>query len=78
MSVTGTLASLFGGLFMGLVLAVSLLIQVPACRSQFYDVILALSMWGAIAGGLGSLVRNMPTASLQVLGADEAFTSLTR
>lgn len=41
---------------MGLVLAISLLVQSPACRTHSYDLFLVLTTWGTIAGGLGSLV----------------------
>lgn len=56
MSVVGTLASLGGGLFMGVTLAVSLLVESSACRTQWLSVVLPLIAWGTAAGGLGSLV----------------------
>ena len=59
MSVTGTVASLAGGLFMGLTLAASLLVESSACRARWLDVIVPLVAWGTVAGGLGSLVSSM-------------------
>lgn len=58
MSVTGTIASLAGGLFMGLTLAGSLLVESSACRARWLDVAIPLVAWGTAAGGLGSLVSS--------------------
>ena len=56
-SVTGTLASVAGGLVMGLTLAVTLFIESSACRQDVVSLI-QLMGWGALAGLLGSLVSN--------------------
>ena len=52
----GTLASVGGGLFMGLTIAVTLIAQSTACRVQWQDILFPLLLWGAFAGGFGSLV----------------------
>ncbi|EPS98319.1 hypothetical protein FOMPIDRAFT_153697 [Fomitopsis schrenkii] len=65
MSVTGTVASLAGGLFMGLTLAGSLLVESSACRARWLDVIVPLVAWGTAAGGLGSLLDSFMGATIQ-------------
>ncbi|KAI0948824.1 hypothetical protein AcV7_009465 [Taiwanofungus camphoratus] len=65
MSLAGTLASLGGGLTMGLTLAASLLIESSACRARWSDVVLPLLAWGMAAGGLGSLLDSLMGATLQ-------------
>ncbi|KAL6308589.1 integral membrane protein DUF92-domain-containing protein [Sparassis latifolia] len=65
MSVTGTLASLGGGLIMGLTVAVSLLVESSACRVQWVDVLLPLLAWGTAAGGMGSLLDSLMGATIQ-------------
>lgn len=57
MSVTGTLASLTGGVIMGAAISATLLVESAACRQQWYDVVLPLLGWGAFGGVFGSLVR---------------------
>lgn len=42
---------------MGVTVALTLIWQSPACRSQSTDVVVPLVLWGTFAGGLGSLVR---------------------
>ena len=56
LSTMGTLASVGGGLFMGLTIAVTLIAQSTACRVQWQDILFPLLLWGAFAGGFGSLV----------------------
>ena len=63
MSITGTLASLAGGLFMGLTLTASLLLESSACRARWFHVIVPLAAWGTAAGGLGSLVSSLCQAT---------------
>ncbi|KAI0728890.1 integral membrane protein DUF92-domain-containing protein [Fomitopsis betulina] len=65
MSVTGTIASLAGGLFMGLTLAGSLLVESSACRARWLDVAIPLVAWGTAAGGLGSLLDSLMGATIQ-------------
>ncbi|KAL7282856.1 hypothetical protein ACG7TL_002269 [Trametes sanguinea] len=65
LSLVGTLASLMGGLIMGVTMAVSLLVQSTACRSAWSDVLLPLVLWGTAAGGLGSLLDSLLGATLQ-------------
>jgi uncharacterized membrane protein len=55
-SAFGTFASLSGGLIMGLIMALSLLIENVACRSNALAVALQLVTYGAAAGLFGSLV----------------------
>jgi len=65
MSVTGTLASLGGGLVMGITLAVSLFVESSACRASWQDILLPLAAWGTAAGGLGSLLDSFMGATIQ-------------
>ncbi|CCM00142.1 uncharacterized protein FIBRA_02169 [Fibroporia radiculosa] len=65
MSVVGTLASIGGGLLMGLTFATSLLIESAACRAQWIDIVLQLATWSTIAGGLGSLLDSFLGATIQ-------------
>ncbi|OSD02188.1 hypothetical protein PYCCODRAFT_1368246 [Trametes coccinea BRFM310] len=65
LSLVGTLASLMGGLIMGVTMAVSLLVQSTACRSAWSNVLLPLVLWGTAAGGLGSLLDSLLGATLQ-------------
>ncbi|KAH9919436.1 integral membrane protein DUF92-domain-containing protein [Amylocystis lapponica] len=65
MSLTGTLASLAGGLAMGVTLAASLLIESSACRMRWADVVIPLLGWGTLAGGLGSLLDSLMGATIQ-------------
>ncbi|KAI9069418.1 hypothetical protein FKP32DRAFT_1559649 [Trametes sanguinea] len=65
LSLVGTLASLMGGLIMGVTMAVSLLVQSTACRSAWMDVLLPLVLWGTAAGGFGSLLDSLLGATLQ-------------
>lgn len=57
MSTTGTLASLMGGVIMGLTMSVTLLLESSACRTQWSAVLVPLVGWGAFGGVFGSLVR---------------------
>lgn len=57
MSVFGTLASLGGGAFMGIVMFTSMMAEAPACREDWAVHALQLVGWGVFAGGFGSLVN---------------------
>ncbi|TCD62511.1 hypothetical protein EIP91_006785 [Steccherinum ochraceum] len=63
-SVTGTLASVAGGLFMGLTLTATLFIESSACRRDLVTLI-QLVGWGALAGLLGSLLDSLMGATIQ-------------
>lgn len=65
MSAAGTLASLAGGLIMGLTLAASLLVESSACREQWFNVVVPSMAWGTAAGGLGSLLDSFMGATIQ-------------
>ncbi|KAH9842407.1 integral membrane protein DUF92-domain-containing protein [Rhodofomes roseus] len=65
MSVTGTFASLGGGLVMGITLAISLLVESSACRAHWQNILLPLAAWGTAAGGLGSLLDSFMGATIQ-------------
>lgn len=57
MSLGGTLASIGGGLIMGLTMFTSLVLENSKCRAEWADIAIPLLIWGASAGGFGSLVR---------------------
>lgn len=57
LSVLGTVASLAGGFVMGLTLAITLAIENDVCRRNWVTELIPLLLWGAAAGGIGSLVR---------------------
>lgn len=59
MSSVGTLASIGGGLVMGTALFASLIAENVKCREQWAEIVIPLLAWGAVAGGLGSLVCNV-------------------
>ena len=60
MSLLGTFCSILGGCVIGLTYLISLYWGNPACRGQIG---LELISWGAIGGGLGSLVGHMQHSS---------------
>lgn len=55
MSVAGTIASVFGGLIMGLTVGLGLMLETKACSS--WSMVASTVAWGGFAGGFGSLVR---------------------
>ena len=57
LSLVGTAASIGGGMAMGWIMWAALSVESAACRDQTGDLFLLLLGWGAVAGGLGSLVR---------------------
>ncbi|KAH7908689.1 integral membrane protein DUF92-domain-containing protein [Hygrophoropsis aurantiaca] len=65
MSLGGTLASLAGGLVMGLTLGVGLLAENSACRREGAHILVKLVVWGTVAGGLGSLLDSLMGATIQ-------------
>jgi len=56
-SLGGTLASIGGGLIMGFTMLVSLMVENSKCREEWVGIAITLLIWGAGAGGLGSLVH---------------------
>jgi uncharacterized membrane protein len=58
-SFLGTVASIGGGMAMGWTMWATLSVENAACRDQTGDLFLLLLGWGAVAGGLGSLVRTI-------------------
>jgi len=65
LSVLGTVASLVGGFIMGLTLAITLAIENPVCRQDWVTELVPLLLWGAAAGGLGSLIDSFLGATVQ-------------
>jgi uncharacterized membrane protein len=53
----GVLASIFGGILMGLTLAISVVLENAVCRRQSVDIFVDLIGYGTFAGLFGSLVR---------------------
>lgn len=62
-SAFGTLASIVGGVIVGLLLAVGLVVENPACRSATY--LPELIFWGGVSGFGGSLIDSLLGATLQ-------------
>jgi uncharacterized membrane protein len=52
----GTLASVFGGGLIGAGMGLSLVIENTVCRQSPFSLAGTLVLWGAVAGGVGSLV----------------------
>lgn len=60
MSVGGTVASLVGGGFVGVLTAMTLVLENVKCSEEWGSVLLETVGWGVCAGGVGSLVRSRP------------------
>lgn len=58
-SVSGTAASLIGGVIMGLTLSATVLFECTSCRGNTLSLILDMLVRGGAAGLLGSLVRTV-------------------
>ncbi|KAF8699697.1 hypothetical protein RHS03_07058, partial [Rhizoctonia solani] len=65
MSRTGTLASLVGGVIMGVAMIISLLIESPACRGKIGTLIYTLVLTGALSGVGGSVLDSLLGATIQ-------------
>ncbi|CAE7091396.1 unnamed protein product [Rhizoctonia solani] len=65
MSRTGTLASLAGGVIMGVAMLVSLLIESPACRGEIGSLAVSLILAGALGGLGGSALDSLIGATIQ-------------
>ncbi|KAF9788399.1 integral membrane protein DUF92-domain-containing protein [Thelephora terrestris] len=65
LSILGTVASLAGGFIMGLTLAITLAIENAVCRRNWVTELVPLLLWGAAAGGIGSLVDSFLGATVQ-------------
>jgi uncharacterized membrane protein len=64
-SLGGTLASLFGGLSMGVTMFISLIVENARCRSSWMTILPSLVFWGSVAGAGGSLLDSFLGATLQ-------------
>jgi len=64
-SLGGTLASIGGGLIMGITMFASLVVENSKCREEWVDIGIPLLLWGASAGGFGSLVDSFLGATIQ-------------
>ncbi|KAL5638908.1 hypothetical protein ACGC1H_003315 [Rhizoctonia solani] len=65
MSRTGTLASLAGGVIMGVTMLISLVIESPACRSEIGSLAISLILAGAFGGLGGSALDSLIGATIQ-------------
>ncbi|KZP10735.1 hypothetical protein FIBSPDRAFT_838150 [Athelia psychrophila] len=65
MSLGGTLASLVGGLIMGVTVFVDLIVENRECRGQWMHIVGPLVLWGIFAGGVGSLLDSFLGATVQ-------------
>ncbi|KAJ7068511.1 integral membrane protein DUF92-domain-containing protein, partial [Mycena amicta] len=70
-SVGGTLASLVGGVTMGLIMSICLILENSACRSSWLSVSRDLLVWGAIGGLGGSGLDSLLGATIQLTRFDE-------
>ncbi|KAG1794252.1 integral membrane protein DUF92-domain-containing protein [Suillus plorans] len=64
-SVGGTLASLFGGLSMGVTMFISIIVENAHCRSSWITILPSLIFWGSAAGVGGSLLDSFLGATVQ-------------
>ncbi|KIK38176.1 hypothetical protein CY34DRAFT_406067 [Suillus luteus UH-Slu-Lm8-n1] len=64
-SLGGTLASLFGGLSMGVTMFISFVVENAHCRSSWMTILPSLVFWGSVAGAGGSLLDSFLGATLQ-------------
>ncbi|KAG1750648.1 integral membrane protein DUF92-domain-containing protein [Suillus paluster] len=64
-SLGGTLASLFGGLAVGVTMFISLIIENAHCRGSWMTILPSLVFWGGVAGAGGSLLDSFLGATLQ-------------
>ncbi|KIM87712.1 hypothetical protein PILCRDRAFT_3476 [Piloderma croceum F 1598] len=64
-SLGGTLASIAGGLIMGFTMFAALIVENSRCREEWVDITIPLLMWGASAGGFGSLLDSILGATIQ-------------
>ncbi|KAA1470815.1 hypothetical protein DENSPDRAFT_775344 [Dentipellis sp. KUC8613] len=65
MSLLGTAASIGGGIAMAISMSATLLAENVACRAHAFILVRDLLFWGALAGGLGSLLDSFLGATLQ-------------
>ncbi|KAI0345044.1 hypothetical protein BDW22DRAFT_1353885 [Trametopsis cervina] len=65
MSAFGTIASLCGGVIMGLTMLLSFVIQSSRCRAEWFDIALPLLAWGAFGGLFGSFIDSLLGATAQ-------------
>ncbi|KAJ8469759.1 hypothetical protein ONZ45_g16783 [Pleurotus djamor] len=64
-SLGGTLASIIGGIIIGLTFSVSLILQNSHCATNASSLVTSTVIWGAIAGGGGSMVDSFLGATIQ-------------
>ncbi|KAJ7094551.1 integral membrane protein DUF92-domain-containing protein [Mycena belliarum] len=70
-SVGGTLASLAGGITMGLMMGGTLLLENSACRSDWVAVSRDLVIWGGVGGLGGSAIDSLLGATIQMTRYDD-------
>ncbi|KXN85181.1 Transmembrane protein 19 [Leucoagaricus sp. SymC.cos] len=72
MSVGGTLASVFGGVLVGVLTGLTLVSENARCRDDWSSVLLSTLLWGAFSGFFGSLIDSLMGATLQQTRYSEA------
>ncbi|KAJ7683956.1 integral membrane protein DUF92-domain-containing protein [Mycena rosella] len=70
-SVGGTLASLVGGVTMGLMMSICLILENSACRSSWFTISRDLAMWGGLGGLGGSGIDSLLGATIQMTRYDD-------
>lgn len=72
----GTLASIAGGGFIGVVVGVTMVLENGRCSVEWSRILLESVAWGMCGGGLGSMVRYRAIVLLSIEADDNQVDSL--